>query len=441
MLASRLRSVATNTGGGNLLLLVIAAAVIGGTSLFGGVGRVVCALYGALVITSIENGMNLLGLSSGPEVRDHRPRPARCGADRRVREAAARRSRHGVGSAAVRVARALTAGAALAVVLTLAACGSSEQADEPSVLAQPRASGATQLVDVADEVGIDFRQGAFRWDTAPDVVAMQGTGLCWLDYDGDGLLDLFAVNSYAVVEIARWRREGGLPETALYRNDGGRFEDVSEDAGANFAVRGTGCVAGDLDTDGDTDLYVTTATEQLLLWNDGDGHFTEGARDAGVGSVRLAQRRGYRRRERRRPARPRRGGLRRPVEPRARRSGRVSRDRARCPRPAVPERGRPDLPRGRRRSRARGREVRPRPRRRAHGRRPRRRPGHLPRERHRAGSPLQERRLARWGGGRSCAPRLPPGGSRGPGERGRPRGRHGRRERRLRRRCRAPISS
>ena len=46
MLASRLRSVATNTGGGNLLLLVIASAVIGGTSLFGGVGRVVCALLG-----------------------------------------------------------------------------------------------------------------------------------------------------------------------------------------------------------------------------------------------------------------------------------------------------------------------------------------------------------------------------------------------------------
>jgi D-xylose transport system permease protein len=67
LLASRLRSVATNTGGGNLLLLVIAAAVIGGTSLFGGVGRVVCALYGALVIASIDNGMNLLGLSSGPK--------------------------------------------------------------------------------------------------------------------------------------------------------------------------------------------------------------------------------------------------------------------------------------------------------------------------------------------------------------------------------------
>lgn len=65
MLASRLRSVATNTGGGQLLLLVIAAAVIGGTGLFGGVGRVVSALLGALVIGSITNGMELLGPASG----------------------------------------------------------------------------------------------------------------------------------------------------------------------------------------------------------------------------------------------------------------------------------------------------------------------------------------------------------------------------------------
>ncbi len=65
MLASRLRSVASDTGGGNLLLLVIAAAVSGGTSLFGGVGRVVSALLGALVIASIQNGMDLLGLESG----------------------------------------------------------------------------------------------------------------------------------------------------------------------------------------------------------------------------------------------------------------------------------------------------------------------------------------------------------------------------------------
>jgi D-xylose transport system permease protein len=65
ILASRLRSVATNTGGGDLLLNVIAAAVIGGTSLFGGRGRVVSALLGALVIASISNGMGLLNLATG----------------------------------------------------------------------------------------------------------------------------------------------------------------------------------------------------------------------------------------------------------------------------------------------------------------------------------------------------------------------------------------
>jgi D-xylose transport system permease protein len=67
MFASRLRSVATNTGGGNLLLNVIAAAVIGGASLFGGTGRVSAALLGALVIASIQNGMGLLNLASGPQ--------------------------------------------------------------------------------------------------------------------------------------------------------------------------------------------------------------------------------------------------------------------------------------------------------------------------------------------------------------------------------------
>ncbi|MFT5196326.1 MAG: D-xylose transport system permease protein [Cellvibrionaceae bacterium] len=65
ILASRLGSVSTNTGGGNLLLNSIAAAVIGGTSLFGGTGRVSSALLGALVIASVENGMGLMGWNSG----------------------------------------------------------------------------------------------------------------------------------------------------------------------------------------------------------------------------------------------------------------------------------------------------------------------------------------------------------------------------------------
>jgi D-xylose transport system permease protein len=65
VLASRLRSVDTAAGGGNLLLNSIAAAVIGGTSLFGGSGRVPSVLLGALVIASVENGMGLLLLEPG----------------------------------------------------------------------------------------------------------------------------------------------------------------------------------------------------------------------------------------------------------------------------------------------------------------------------------------------------------------------------------------
>ncbi len=68
ILASRLRSVDTNTGGTNLLLSAIAAAVIGGTSLFGGRGRVQDALLGALLIASIDNGMGLLGLPPGTKL-------------------------------------------------------------------------------------------------------------------------------------------------------------------------------------------------------------------------------------------------------------------------------------------------------------------------------------------------------------------------------------
>jgi D-xylose transport system permease protein len=65
ILASRLRSVDPGTGGGPLLLNAIAAAVIGGTSLFGGFGRVVSAVLGAAVVVMVANGMDLLNLASG----------------------------------------------------------------------------------------------------------------------------------------------------------------------------------------------------------------------------------------------------------------------------------------------------------------------------------------------------------------------------------------
>ena len=148
------------------------------------------------------------------------------------------------------------------------------------------------LTNVAPEVGLSFRHGAFRFGMSNDPTSMMGGGLCWLDYDADGWLDLFVVNSYTDTEFADWDARGGPPRTALFRNVHGTFEDVSRDAGAALPLRGNGCVAADFDLDGHTDLYVTTAGYNVatdgydaLLWNEGDGTFTEGAREAGIAAA------------------------------------------------------------------------------------------------------------------------------------------------------------
>jgi ASPIC and UnbV/FG-GAP-like repeat len=150
----------------------------------------------------------------------------------------------------------------------------------------------TSFENVASEVGLDFRHGAFRFGVSSETTAMMGGGLCWLDYDADGWLDLFVVNSYSEADITAWEARAGLPRSALFRNVRGRFEDVSARAHADLPVRGDGCVAADLDLDGDTDLYVTTAGynvptdgDDALLWNEGDGTFAEGARAAGINAV------------------------------------------------------------------------------------------------------------------------------------------------------------
>jgi hypothetical protein len=151
------------------------------------------------------------------------------------------------------------------------------------------ALGGVELEDVAAEVGLDFHHAAFRFGVTDDETAMMGGGLCWLDYDDDGWLDLFVVNAYAGSDLVEFEDRGGLPRTALFRNLEGRFENVSTRAGANLPLRGSGCVAADFNLDGHTDLYVTTAGYNVptdgydaLLWNNGDGSFTEGAAAAGI---------------------------------------------------------------------------------------------------------------------------------------------------------------
>jgi hypothetical protein len=111
---------------------------------------------------------------------------------------------------------------------------------------------------------------------------MMGGGLCWIDIDNNGWLDLYLVNSYTLDEADFWEEQGGLPRNALYRNDNGRFTDISAQSGADLVMRGNGCVAADFNGNGLMDLYVTADGPNALLWNNGDGTFTEGAQAAGV---------------------------------------------------------------------------------------------------------------------------------------------------------------
>jgi Na+-translocating ferredoxin:NAD+ oxidoreductase RnfD subunit len=156
----------------------------------------------------------------------------------------------------------------------------------PAAVAAPTVTGPRLpgfgLVNVASQVGLDFRQASFRYGMTNDPTAMMGGGVCWLDYNNDGWLDLFAVNSYTDNNLPAFQDHGGLPRSALYRNDHGRFVNVTASSGTGLQTRGEGCVAADLNGDGFTDLFVTTSTNDALYWNNGDGTFTEGARAAGV---------------------------------------------------------------------------------------------------------------------------------------------------------------
>src|SRR5438046_931497 len=141
-----------------------------------------------------------------------------------------------------------------------------------------------RLHNVAGRVGLSFRQGAFRFGVSPDPAAETGGGLCALDYNNDGWVDLFVVNSYSQTDIGRWQKHGGLPRSALFRNTKSRFRNVTRSSGAGLAVRGQGCVAADFNGDGYSDLFITADGQNKLLWNNANGTFTQGAWAAGIRS-------------------------------------------------------------------------------------------------------------------------------------------------------------
>ncbi len=106
-----------------------------------------------------------------------------------------------------------------------------------------------------------------------------GAGAAFLDYDGDGRLDVYLVNSGAC-DFFRPR----VPlANALYRNNGnGTFTDVTDKAGLAGGTFGMGAFAADYDNDGRTDLYVTAYGRATLYHNEGDGTFRDVTDEAGV---------------------------------------------------------------------------------------------------------------------------------------------------------------
>jgi len=133
--------------------------------------------------------------------------------------------------------------------------------------------------DVRKAAGIIFLQDSTESDQKYYLETM-GTGVAWLDYDQDGLMDLYFVQSAATDAY----KPATPLRSALYHNNGdGTFTDVTEKAHLGGEGHyGQGVAVGDFDNDGYPDLYVTGYGRAILYRNNHDGTFTDVTAKAGV---------------------------------------------------------------------------------------------------------------------------------------------------------------
>jgi hypothetical protein len=168
-----------------------------------------------------------------------------------------------------------------AAILFLVAgvCLSWIQATGAQQAAQPQPPPAVRFTDIRKAAGIAFMQDSTESNEKYYLETM-GTGAAWLDYDQDGLMDLFLVQTGAT---DAYKPDHPL-RSALYRNNGdGTFTDVTEKAGLQGAGYAMGAAAGDYDNDGFVDLYVAGVNANQLYHNNGDGTFTDVTNKAGAG--------------------------------------------------------------------------------------------------------------------------------------------------------------
>lgn len=150
------------------------------------------------------------------------------------------------------------------------------------ISAAHKASAIIVFIDISESAGIHFvHHNAASQEKY--LIETMGSGCGWIDYNGDGLMDLYLVNG-AATEV---HQPDITPTSLLYRNNGdGTFLDVTDQAevGAE-GLFGMGIAVGDYDNDGLQDLFVAGYDRSILYRNTGHGGFSDETAVAGVSNA------------------------------------------------------------------------------------------------------------------------------------------------------------